>query len=138
MPAQYSVFAIRLQDPYWWVAIGVVMWCPERKWVRVRMVGEAERPKNISKDDYTLVELCDRTLATWQNMKKIPDHEELLNPFEDRFWDVVRGQLPNRLRLSQAFPALKDDLEEELISLFHRIVAPVVDPSDWVPDSIKS
>jgi hypothetical protein len=31
---------------------------------------------------------------------------------------------------------LRIPLEDEMLDLYHKIVAPIIDPSDWVPDSM--
>lgn len=133
MSAKYSVFSIRLTETVGWIPIGITMWCPEVSWVQVRIVSESEIPKDIPKEDHRIIEYLKDDLYRYQSSEYLVSKN--LTPSTDEFWDLIRKSMAERLRLSQEFTVLKNPLEGEMVRLFHRIVAPIIDPSDWIPDS---
>lgn len=135
MPAKYSVFSIRSKERPEWFPIGIVMWSPELNWVNLRIVREAERPPGVPKEDQALINTLQTDLDTCQSVEFLASKNPTLKPSTDEFWDSVRGMVTDRFRMSQAFPVLKDNLEEELLVLYHKIVAPIIDPADWTRDS---
>lgn len=134
MPAKYSVFSIRHADLAEWYPVGIAMWCPELAWVQVRIVSESEVPKGLPKGDYALIEGLKDDLYQYQT----PGYLAKLNLQNsmDEFWGLMRNSMTHRFRLSQEFPVLRNPLEDEMLVLYHKIVAPIIDPSDWVPDSV--
>jgi hypothetical protein len=135
MSAKYSVFSIRSKESPEWFPVGIAMWSTELKWVSVRIVSEAERPKGIPKEDQALIETLKSDLDTCQSAEYLAGQTSTLKPYTDEFWAVIRGMVPARFRLSQEFPTLKDNLEDEILLLYHKIVAPIIDPADWTRDS---
>jgi|WetSurMetagenome_2_1015567.scaffolds.fasta_scaffold1095669_1 hypothetical protein len=107
------------------------MWCPEIAWVKIRIVSEAEVPKVIPKEDHQIIECLKDDLYKYQSS----DSANQNNSSTDGFWDIARNSMAERLRLSQEFSVLRNPLEDELLWLFHKIVNPIIDPSDWAPDS---
>lgn len=135
MSAKYSVFSIRLKEIPEWVPFGIVMWSQELDWVYVRIISGSERPNKLPKDDFQLIDALRRDLDTCQSAEYIAKHN-FSKPSTDTFWELIRTSLTLRFRLSQEFTVLRENLEEELVSLFHKIVAPTIDPSDWARDSV--
>jgi hypothetical protein len=135
MSAKYSVFSIRLKEIPEWVPFGIVMWDPAIDWVCVRSISGAERPSKISKDDFQLIDSLKRDLDLCKSAEYIEKHN-FSKSSTDAFWELIRTSLTVRFRLSQEFPVLRGNLEEELVSLFHKIVAPTIDPADWTRDSV--
>jgi hypothetical protein len=135
MPAKYSVFSIRSKECPEWFPVGIAMWSPELNWASVRIVSEAERPKGVLKEDQVLIETLRINLDLCQSAEYLASHNSTSKPSTDEFWAVIRGRVAERFRLSQEFPVLNDNLEEELLVLYHNIVAPIIDPADWTRDS---
>jgi hypothetical protein len=136
MPAKYSVFSIRHKDVAEWYPVGIAMWCPELAWVQVRIVSEAELPRGLPKDDYPLIEALKDDLYQYQSagyLAKLNLRNSL-----DEFWALMRNSMASRFRLSQEFTVLRIPLEDEMLDLYHKIVAPIIDPADWVPDSMAT
>lgn len=136
MPAKYSVFSIRLKESPEWFPIGVVLWSSELDLVLMRLISSAERPREIPKEDYPLIEQFKEDLEVCQSAEYLAIRKLELKPSTEEFWKFVRDSLSKRFRLSQEFHVKSDNLEDELVSLFHKIVSPTIDPADWTRDSV--
>jgi hypothetical protein len=135
MPAKYSVFSIRLKEIPEWVPFGIVMWSQELDWVCVRTISGSERPSKLPKEDFQLIDTLRKDLDLCQSAEYISNHKFPKSSM-DEFWEIIRTSLTLRFRLSQEFKVLRDNLEGELVDLFHKIVAPTIDPADWTRDSV--
>jgi hypothetical protein len=122
----YAIFSVLVDESRGqWVAVGVVLWSPERRWMRMRLAGEKETLKGLDpQKDWPLVRMVHDQVQRWIETGRLPHAAEPMAPYEDRWWRHVRELLVHRVRLSEPRPIDCRDPEQELEPLYEAVVAP--------------
>jgi hypothetical protein len=107
------------------VPVGIALWSAERRWVKIRLLGEKERLLGFTKaEHYPFVRLVREQVQAWIDKGELPYAAGPVAPFEDRWWRHVKDLLIHRVRLSEPRPIDCRDPEQELEPLYEAVVAP--------------
>jgi hypothetical protein len=124
--SSYAVFSFVL-DPArgTTIPIGIALWSPQRRWVKVRFLEESEQLTGFKKaDHFPLARLARQKVESWLATGELPYAEGPIPPFEDRWWRHVKELLIHRVRLSEPRPIDCRDPDQELGPLYEAVVAP--------------
>jgi hypothetical protein len=122
----YAVFSYVVDEPRGRsLPVGVVLWSPQRRWVRLRLVGEDEKLKGLDPyKDLPIARLVHGQMQRWIETGRLPHAAEPMAPYEDRWWRHARELLVHRVRLSEPRPIDCRDPDQELEPLYEAVVAP--------------
>jgi hypothetical protein len=124
--SSYAVFSFIL-DPARGLSIpiGIALWSPERRWVKVRLLEENEQLTDFTTaDHYPFVRLVRDKVNSWVVSGQLPYAETPVAPFEDAWWRHVKDLLIHRVRLSEPRPIDCPDPAQELEPIYEAVVAP--------------
>src|SRR6266542_3738979 len=124
--SSYAIFSFVL-DPArgTTIPIGIALWSPERRWVKVRLLEEREQLTGLTKaDHYPFVRLVREKVENWVATGELPYAEGPIPPFEDHWWRHVKELLIHRVRLGEPRPIDCHNPDQELGPLYEAVVAP--------------
>jgi len=124
--SSYAIFSFAL-DPArgTTIPIGIAMWCPEFRWVKIRLLEETEQLTGFNKaEHYPFVRLAREKVAGWLATGSLPYAGGSIPAFEDRWWRHVKELLIHRVRLTEPRPIDCRDPDQELEPLYEAVVAP--------------
>jgi Protein of unknown function (DUF3037) len=105
------------------VPVGVALWSPDARFVRLRLVEKADKRGRINKaEDLPYIDLAERQIRNWIEQRELPYQKESMLPESDQWWRHVRELLIHKIRLSEPLPIDCRDPESELEPLFASIV----------------
>jgi hypothetical protein len=124
--SSYAIFSFVL-DPARDTAmpIGVALWSPGRRFVKIRLLSETEKLTGFNVEEYyPFVRMVRSKVEHWMETGELPFAEVPVSPFEDAWWQHVRKLLIHRVRLSEPRPIDCRSPEDELEPLYETVVAP--------------
>ncbi|MDR3798809.1 MAG: DUF3037 domain-containing protein [Terracidiphilus sp.] len=105
------------------VPVGVALWSDDAQFVRVRLVENEDKTRNINKaDDIPYINLVCRKVSGWLKERELPYQDREMSPYTDDWWRHVRNLLIHRVRISEPLSIDCHDPSAELEPLFASIV----------------
>ena len=122
---RYAVFSFLSEGGSSSVPVGVVLWSPGQRWVRLRLAGEGEHLEGLDPDhDGPIVRLVHEQVSRWMATGHLPHLPEPVSPHSDRWWRHARELLIPRVRLSEPHAIDCGDPGRVLTSLYEATVRP--------------